>query len=80
MLKEEHNHNAFNVISSKYNIKYDTLKQKYFFWLNNVNNYLEKENRGGHNKLFKDDEEHDLVDYIKNIFIDGNLIFTNEHL
>jgi hypothetical protein len=38
------------------------------------------DNRGGHNKLFTETEENNLYDYIKNIFINCNLQFNNDHL
>lgn len=71
---------AVNIISVKYNIKSETLKQKYRKWIDDNNIDFDVENRGGHNKIFDENQERDLVDYITNVFIKGNLIFTNEHM
>jgi transposase len=66
-------------ISNKYNINYNTLKQKYEKW-NKDGNITISENRGGHNRLLTENQEKDLYDYITNVFIDCNLVFNNEHL
>ena len=38
------------------------------------------ENRGGNNKIFTDDEEKDLYEYISNVFINCNIMFNDEQL
>ncbi len=44
------------------------------------NSTVKKENRGGHNTSFTEEEEKDLFEYIKNVFIDACLFFDDECL
>ena len=56
---------------------------KYSEWENSISEYKEianKEKRGGHNKIFSQDNERNLYEYIVKVFIDCNLIFNNNHL
>ena len=70
--------NYIKLISEKYNIPYRTLTRKYNLWKNN--NVDNNENRGGHNKIFSEEEERNLYNYIVNVFINCNLLFNNDHL
>lgn len=79
LAKNQHTANYLKVISDKYNIKYGTLRNKFYKWENDHNVIL-TENRGGHNKIFTENEERNLYDYIINVFVGCNLTFNNEHL
>jgi hypothetical protein len=73
--------NYIKIVSTKYNIKYETLRKKYNKWVSNDKiPVIMKETRGIHNRLFTVDEERDLFEYIKEVYIDGNLFFDNECL
>jgi hypothetical protein len=69
-------------ISNKYNIPYNTLKDKYRKWLSEdkVDATTSIENRGGHNKIFSEEEERSLFEYIKEVYINCCLFFDDECL
>ena len=66
-------------IAKKYNIKYKTLTGRYKKWLKfNKPLTLNIEMRGGNKKIFTDEQEKTLVDYIKDVYIKNGLFFDNE--
>ena len=75
------NKNALCDIAIKYNIKYSTLKERYRKWIYNdcevVNN---NETRGGSKKIFTEEEEKELSNYIKELYIKNVFIFDNDYL
>jgi hypothetical protein len=55
------------------------LKQKYNDYVNNkINKHINNENRGGINKIFTENEEQQIFNYLKENFIDKNKILCNE--
>lgn len=68
------------LVSEKYNIKYTTLKNKYYKWLDDGKpmEFNNEDNRGLSNRLFTINEEQELYEYIKSIFIDSNLFLDDE--
>jgi hypothetical protein len=66
-------------ISEKYGIKYKTLKNKYNNYKNSpeINN-INDENRGGTNKIFTENEEQEIFNYLKENFICKNKMLCNE--
>lgn len=66
-------------IADKYNIKYNTLRDKYKKWVDDgkliMNN---NDNRGGHNKLITEDNERKLYEYLKELYINNNLFLDDE--
>lgn len=79
-LKNEGSFNYIKTVALKKNIKYGTLIRKYAEWNKNKEKYIDDDNRGGHNKIFTESEERELYEYIVKVFIECNLIFSNEHL
>lgn len=79
ILKSQNGNQYMKKISTKYNIPYSTLKMKYSNW-KNENKCPNDDDRGGHNRIFSEDEEKNLYNYIVNIFIECNLVFNNDHL
>lgn len=71
------NVHAITVIAEKYNINPKTLRNKYNKWLYNCQFINENENRGGHNKYFTIEQERDLYEYIKNVYIDTCIFFDD---
>jgi hypothetical protein len=69
-------------IAKQYNIKYSTLQSKYSTWAsqNRPEEISHKENRGGHNKCFTEDEERKLRDYLKEVYLDNSLFFDDDGL
>lgn len=65
------------ISSIKYGINRDTLQQKYNLYQKNNNIKINKENRGGSNKIFTIDEEMMLYTHIKNNFINKNKQLNN---
>ena len=66
-------------ISKKYNIKYKTLLNKYKKWNDDDKlNIFNDENRGGHKKIFTENEEYELSEYIKNLYIRNGIYFDND--
>src|ERR1700722_9776539 len=66
------------IITNKYNINRRTFLRKYKLWKDNKN--INNENRGAHNKIFTDEQEKDLYEYISKVFIDCNIRFNDEQL
>ena len=64
--------------STKYNINYKTLKNKYSEHLKDPNININKENRGKMNKFFTESEENEIFLFVKNNFIDKNRILCND--
>jgi DDE superfamily endonuclease len=67
-------------LAKKYNCNYKTLKNKYSNW--RKNDYVEQnenEHRGNKTK-FNSEEEKDLFEYIKSVYIETNLFFDDECL
>lgn len=79
-LRNEGNTNYIEIVSIKRNIKYGTVRNKYNIWKHNKEMDINEDNRGGHNKIFSELEEHELYEYIVKVFIECNLVFGNEHL
>ena len=52
-----------------YGVNYNTLKNKYSKYTRNMNSHLQSEHRGGHNKIFTENEERKIYEYIKNEYI-----------
>lgn len=72
---------ARGIISKKRKINYNTLKSKYSKWiLDGRPTIVDEENRGGHNKVFTEQEERDLYEYILNVYIGCNLLYDDECL
>jgi hypothetical protein len=64
-IKSEGEYNFIRIISDKYGIKYGTLKNKYSKWLSDGQPNINKiENRGGHNKIFTEEQERKLYEWI----------------
>ena len=63
-------------VADEFGIAYTTLKNRYAKFLSgkNVNK------RGGNNRLFTEDEEKDLADCIKNVYVALNLYFDDDSL
>jgi hypothetical protein len=82
ILKNENTINYLKIIAEKYNIPYGTLKDKFTKYNKKSLDIIQfhNENRGGYNKIFSENEEKNLYEYIKTVFIDCNLTFNNEHL
>jgi len=68
-IKMENIHSYIKIISDKYNIKYSTLKNKYNKWKVNKPDIIE-DNRGINNRFFKEEEELELYNLIKDKYID----------
>ena len=66
------------ITAMKYNINYQTLKNKYDCYKNNKILSLYKENRGGLNKIFSEDEERNIFLFIKDNFIDKHRVVCND--
>jgi hypothetical protein len=65
-------------ISNKYGIVYNTLRNKYNnHCKNKSNNNVDDEKRGGSNKAFSNNDENNLYDHIKTIYVDNNRPLTN---
>ena len=79
-LKKNGRKSYIKLIAEKYNIKYTTLKNKYYQWLNDGKpmEFNNDDNRGLTNRLFTINEERELYEYIKTIFIDSNLFIDDE--
>ena len=67
----------FVKISQKYNINYGTLKNKYCKFKNNKSNEYDNENRGVH-KIFTENEEREIFNFLKENFIDKNKVLCND--
>ncbi len=79
-LKKNGHKSYIKPIADKYNIKNTTLRTKYQQWLNDdkPNEFIIKDNRGINNRLFTIEEERELYEYIKEVFIDSNLFIDDE--
>ena len=64
-------------ISKKYNINYNTLKQKYSYYKNNKITNINNENRGGNKRKINEDQEKEIYRYIKENYIDTEEILNN---
>ena len=64
--------------SVKYNINYQTLKNKYYSFLKGEKQNINEENRGKTNKFFTKKEENEIFLFIKNNFIDKNKVLCND--
>ncbi len=78
LLKESMNDGFIKYVSKKYGINYQTLKNKYTCYTNNKITNVNNENRGGNNKIFTENQEQQIFDYLKNNFIDKNKMLCNE--
>ena len=56
ILKRQNDSSFIKKISTKYNIPYNTLRGKYNEWKNENKSFV-NDNRGGHNRIFTEDEE-----------------------
>lgn len=75
------NNNYMKDISSKYGINRKTLRNKYSDWvLKNRPIIVDKELRGGYNKLLTLKQERNLYTYVKEVFLDNNMFFDDECL
>jgi hypothetical protein len=70
-------HNYIRITAKKYNINYNTLKNKYNKYKNNININIDKENRGGCNKKITLEQEKDLYFNIKKNYIDKEYVLNN---
>lgn len=68
---------AKSIIAEKYNINKHTLSVKYKNWIDNNRSLDMIDKRGKHNNLLNETEEKNLYDYIKAVYIDGNLFFDD---
>lgn len=73
-------HKYIKIISTKYNICKGTLKRVYHKWKKNDRSYLVLTETRGLKKLFSEYDERNLYEYIKSVYIDGNLFFDDECL
>lgn len=79
--KIESENKKIKEIAEEYNIKYKTLLDKYKKFTNDkLSENYNKENRGGTNKIFTVEEERELSDYIKILFIKNDLYFDDDCL
>jgi len=72
-LKKNGEKNFLKIIETDYDIPYGTIRTKYSNWIKNDKKINENDNRGGHNKLFTDQQEKTIYEIIKNVFIDCHL-------
>jgi len=77
-LKNDGDKKCIIKIVKKYNISRTTFLRRYNLWKNEL--LEEQEKRGGHNKIFTDEEEKELYEYITKVFIDCNIRFNDEQL
>lgn len=73
-------HKYIKKISSIYNICEGTLKRIYQKWKKDKRPYLHLTETRGLKKLFSEQQELDLYEYIKAVYINGNLFFDDECL
>ena len=64
-------------ISKKYNINYNTLKQKHLYHKNNKIKNINDENRGGNKRKISKEQDKELYRYIKENYIDTEEILNN---
>ena len=68
LIKNEPKH--FKIISEKYGINIKTLRNKFYDHEKNKIKNINKENRGGINKTFNEQEEKEIFLFLKENFID----------
>ena len=77
--QDSNNHNIFILVSKEYGILYKTLVNKYNKYKNdNINININKESRGGSNKIFTNEKEQLIFNYLKINFIDKNEFLCDE--
>ena len=76
--QQKEDHKILKSVSTKYNINYGTLRNKYSKYIEEENTIINKENRGGHNRIFTEQEEREIFFFIKENFIDKKRILCNE--
>jgi len=62
--------------AKKYNINYKTFRNKYSKWEEECTQQKTVENRGN-DTVFSNEEEKDLFEYIKNVYVETNLFFDD---
>lgn len=80
ILKSANKKDFIKTVAGNYGIKYKTLKNKYNKYKNdvNINDNINNENRGGHKRIFNDQDEYEIFLFLKNNFMDKNRILCNE--
>lgn len=73
---EDGSKNSIRRIAQEYGYYYSTLKRMYKKYISNSTNGA----HGGNNKIFSEQEEKDLFEFIKNVYIDCNVYFDDESL
>jgi transposase len=68
---------TIKIIAKKYNINYETLKQKYSYYKNNKIKNINDENRGGSKRKINEKQDAELYCYIKENYIDSEGILNN---
>ena len=78
MMKANGEYNYIKTTSQKYNIKQSTLKNKYNKWIKSGKCNIDSiENRGGSNKSFTEEEERNLYEYIRDLYIKNDLFIDD---
>ena len=79
-LKRKGEKSYIQIVSKKYNIPTRTLKFKYREWVENgkLNEIIIKDERGIKNRSFTEEQERELYEYIKDVFINSNLFIDDE--
>ena len=77
-LKLNNTRDYFTTIATKYGILYKTLTDKFNKFINNKIIVDNKEHRGGHNKMFNNDDEQKMFNYFKDNFINKNELLCDE--
>ena len=78
ILKIQKIKNFLNITSIKYGIVYSTLKNKYYDFKNNKIIIDNKEHRGGHNKIFTNEQEENMLIHLKENFINKNEMLCDQ--
>ena len=78
LLKEKNDKNFIKFTANKYGIKYKTLKNKYCNYCDSNKNKINDENRGGTNFIFNEEDERNIVNFLKINFIDKQRMLCDE--